>query len=166
MIMYAHKINRLIAIIVFYNESYGIQSCLAFSKEFKHCQSIIYDGRDYVLIDMDETGIITRTIHATSASRLIQSLIHLPSVSAIMALDIYDRHHFPWRPWWVRSCNELCRYHASIDIGFTFNPSHLYHKLIKYNQLRNYDVIAHWRRSTHGVSTSASKAIGSRPTAK
>jgi hypothetical protein len=141
----------LIVVFIFYNESSGVQARLAFSEEFKHCNIITYDGRDWIMLDFDRTGILTRKIYCKDATSLIRNLPVIKEVSAIVTVDVSNRAKTSWKPWWVRSCNEICRYGSGVDIGFTFNPIHLYRKLLKYrNRRRNYEVLSHWRRN-HGV---------------
>lgn len=143
--------QSLIAIFVFYKIANGIQAALAFSDEFKHCNVITYDGQDWIMIDFDRTGIITRKIYCLNGEQLVRNLRILKDISAIVTISINARKKVSWKPWWVRSCNEISRYASGIDVGFTFNPIHLYSKLLKYRRKRNYEVLSAWRR-THGIS--------------
>jgi hypothetical protein len=143
--------NSLIAVFVFYAKAAGIQSKLSFSKEFKHANVTIFDGDVWLHIDFDRPGIIIRKINCASGSALLRHLKIIPEVSAIISVQILDRFKKSWFPWWVRSCNEVARYSTGIDVGFTFNPIHLYRKLLKYRHRKNYVMLSHWRRK-HGVS--------------
>ena len=134
---------------VFYSYSSGIQAKLAFNKEFRHCNIVTFDGRDWIVLDFDRTGLIARAIHCKSAASLLKTLPIIKEVTAIVTVDITERAKYRWSPWWVRSCNEICRYRAGIDLSFTFNPAHLYYKLLKDRRRRNYKILAHWRRD-HG----------------
>ena len=58
-----------ISIIMFYNYATGKQAKLAFSKTLRHCNSIIYDGSDYVMLEFDLTGINSRVIKTTKGGR-------------------------------------------------------------------------------------------------
>ena len=147
----ATSLSGIIAIFVFYNISDGIQSKLSFSKEFKHCNTITFDGRDWIALEFDKTGIVTKRVYTTNAESLLKHLPMIPEITAIICVRVAARHISKWSPWWVRSCNEVARYASGVDIGFTFNPVHLYNKLLKYNQLRNYEILSHWRRSEHGI---------------
>jgi len=135
----------MISIFCFYNVSSGIQSKLAFSNIFKHCNIITYDGDIWIAIEFDLTGINTRHIDVYSASSLLRGLKHISSLIALVVVDVSERAKHIWKPYIVRSCNELDRYISGIDIGFTFNPKQLYNKLLK-NQGSNYDILYHWRR--------------------
>jgi hypothetical protein len=141
------KQSSLISTIIFYNKSTGIQNKLAFSSEFRHCNIITYDGVIWLMIDFDLTGLVTRKLNVTSGDILIKSLHILKDVTAIINLEVHERHKSCWKPFIVRSCNEICRYTAGINIGFTFNPRHLYGKLLKYQHISNYELLSHWRRS-------------------
>ena len=140
----------MIAVYIFYSKATGIQSWLSFSKEFKHCNIITYDGKDWIMLDLDRTGLLTRRIKCNDGDTLIRNLPHIPEITAIISVDVKDRVRVAWKPFWVRSCNEICRYASGVDIGISFNPVHLYNKLIKYDG-SNYEILSHWRRS-HGVS--------------
>jgi|SRR5882672_10327446 len=141
----------MIAIFVFYNVAQGYQARLAFSDEFKHCNIITYDGEDWILLDLDATGYRVRHLIPSNGTQLLRALRSLKEVSALISVNINKRHRFGWKPFIGGACNEICRYGAGIDLGFTFNPIHLYKKLLKYRHKRNYEMLSHWRRK-HGVS--------------
>ncbi len=141
----------MIAVFIFYKIANGIQSKLAFSKEFKHCNIITYDGDDWIMLDFDLTGLLTRKIYCKDGEQLIRSLRVIKDVTATITISLDERVKIGWKPFWVRSCNEICRYTGGADIGWTFNPVHLYRKLLKYNGKRNYEVLSAWRRD-HGIS--------------
>jgi hypothetical protein len=137
--------DDLIAIIIFYNKSEGPSARLAFSSEFRHCNTITYDGRDWIMTEFLPSGILTRVIHCQDGARLVDRLQIIPEATAIISLSVDYRAKIRWFPWWVRSCNEVCRYVSGVDTGWTFNPCHLYKKLLKYDQRRNWIVLSHWR---------------------
>ncbi len=131
---------------MFYNKANGVQASLAFSKDFKHCNVVTFDGKDWIVLDFDRTGLLTRKINVSNADRLLTSLHVIREVTAVIAVSINARKKIRWKPFLIRSCNEICRYAAGIDIGLTFNPSHLHSKLLKYNNKKNYEIINAWRR--------------------
>lgn len=141
----------IIAVFIFYSKAQGAQAKLAFSEEFKHCNIITFDGKDWIMLDFDRTGLLTRKINCKDGQSLIRNLPIVPDISAIISVSIKERKKVMWKPFWVRSCNEICRYASGIDVGFTFNPVHLYSKLIKYRGKRNYEMLSAWRRK-HGIS--------------
>ena len=141
----------MIAVFIFYSKATGIQSNLAFSKEFKHCNVITFDGQDWIMLDFDRTGLLTRKIYCKDGRQLIKSLPVCKDISATISVNIDQRQKVAWKPFWVRSCNEISRYATGVAIGFTFNPLHLYKKLLKFNGRRNYQLLSHWRRS-YGIS--------------
>lgn len=148
---------NLIAVFIFYSIANGAQSKLSFSQEFKHCNIITFDGSDWIMLDFDRTGLLTRKIKCTSGDKLINSLHIIKDVTAVISVNIEKRKKIMWKPFWVRSCNEICRYASGIDIGFTFNPVHLYRKLLKYRYIRNYEILSSWRRKD-GLSISGKRA--------
>ena len=136
---------QLIAIFCFYNISTGIQAKLSFSNTFKHCNIITYDGVVWLATEFDDTGIHTQTINARTGAALLRGMKTIQSLTAMICVSIGQRTSIKWKPYFVRSCNELDRYISGIDVGFTFNPKHLYNKLIKYDHT-NYDILYRWVR--------------------
>lgn len=137
----------MIAYFLFYKVSSGVQAKLAFSSEFKHCNIVTFDGKYWIATEFDSTGIITRVIDVDNSESFMRGLKHIDSLVALVVVDITERKRHAWFPWWVRSCNELDRYISGVDIGFTFNPIHLFKKLLKYGGKRNYEILYAWRRS-------------------
>ena len=135
----------MICFFCFYNISTGIQAKLAFDKDFKHSNIITFDGEIYLCMDFDSHGIHIRQITAPNSAALIRGLKYVDCLISIVAVEIEERMTLLWKPYMVRSCNEIDRYISGIDIGFTFNPKHLYNKLLRYNG-SNYKILYHWRR--------------------
>lgn len=135
----------MICFFCFYNKSSGIQAKLAFNNQFKHCNIITFDGDTWLAIEFDRQGIHCKQVNVYTGSSLIRGLKYIDNLSAMIVADVYEKASVAWKPYLVRSCNELDRYISGVDIGFTFNPKHLYNKLLKYNGT-NYDILCHWRR--------------------
>jgi hypothetical protein len=156
----------MITVFLFYNQANGAQRHFAFSKDMKHMDTITFDGSDYVLTRFDPEGIMTRVLHPPNMPRLIQGLKTIPELSAMVVCYINTLHQFKWVPITIFSCNELSRYIGSVDIGFCFNPIHMYNKLIKLDNKRNYEIIHLWRRM-HGrtVERSTARSISQTTTA-
>lgn len=136
----------MISIFLFYNISTGIQSKLAFSKIFRHCNIITYDGEQWINFELDSLGVHACSIKVTKPEALIRGLKHIKELTAMITVETTKDFRHGWLPWWVRSCNEFDRYVSGVDIGFTFNPRHLFSKLIRYNMKRNYTILQVWRR--------------------
>ena len=136
----------MIGIILFYECSFGKQARLSFSDRYRHCNVITFDGDVWLNVDMDSSGIHTRRLSVPSSNSLLRHLKLIPIVTDIIVVEISTPKIYQWSPWWVRSCNELVRYLTNIDIGFTFNPRHLYKKVLKYDGKSNYKIIDAWRR--------------------
>lgn len=135
----------MICFFCFYNVSTGIQARLAFSEEFKHCNIVTFDGEEWIATEFDLTGIHMRQIEAYKSSSLIRGLKYISSLIGLVVVEVGEKASIPWKPYIVRSCNELDRYISGVDVGFTFNPKHLYNKLLKYHGT-NYEILYHWRR--------------------
>ena len=135
----------MICFFCFYNVSSGVQAKLAFSKVFKHCNIITFDGDTWLVHEFDLTGIHAKRVKVFSSSSFIRGLKYIDCLRAMIVVDVGEKAPVTWKPYIVRSCNELDRYISGVDTGFTFNPKHLYNKLIKYNG-SNYEILYHWRR--------------------
>lgn len=135
----------MICFFCFYNVSSGIQAKLAFSDTFKHCNIVTFDGDTWLATEFDLYGIQMRRINAHKATSLIRGIKHIESLIALIVVDVQERARHSWKPGITRSCNELDRYISGVDIGFTFNPQHLYNKLLKFHGT-NYDILYDWRR--------------------
>lgn len=136
----------MISFFCFYNVSSGVQARLAFSDIFKHCNIITFDGETWIVHEFDINGIQTKRIKVYSSSSFIRGLKYIDSLMAMIVVNVEEKATFNWKPFLVRSCNEIDRYIAGVDIGFTFNPKHLYSKLIKNADVSNYEILYHWRR--------------------
>jgi len=133
----------MIAIFLFYDK--GIEKPSRYTTNgIKHCNLIYYDGRDYIFAETSKKGISLRVLRITNSKRLIHHLHNLKHVIKIISVTIDWPAENKWLPLWIRSCNELCRYISGIDVGLTFNPTHLIKKLIKYDRLTNYRILYEW----------------------
>jgi hypothetical protein len=138
----------MIATFVFYNKASGPQACLGFSREFKHCNVLTYDGDHTVMIEFVKQGIMPRVYKTNDIIDICKRMRMLKSVSAIVTVHIDGRPVTAWTPLWIKSCNELNRYVSGVDVGMTFNPKHLYKKLLKYDGSSNFKIDYHWRRKS------------------
>ena len=136
----------MIAIIGFYNRAFGAQSRLSFSDDFQHCNIVMFDGADYVLTEFGSGGIENRVLKVTSLPRFLSALKNISYMTNLLVLWIDPRMTWGWSPFLIRSCNEICRYTAGLDIGRTYNPRHLYKKLLRLNGERNYRIDYRWSR--------------------
>lgn len=142
----------MIALYLFYNYGIGKLNLLSFSKEFVHCNVITFDGSVWMQTTWAPEGIHLRHLQVTSIDRLFRAIRLIPSLTACVVVEINTPCQFKFSPFGVQSCNELCRYMTSVDIGFTWNPKHLYKKLLKYGKIKNYSVLMDWRRQdAHGA---------------
>ena len=136
----------MLAMFFFYNEAQGKQLKWVQHEEFKHCRVIIYGGDNFILFESSRYGIDHQVIKSNSAERIWRNMRVIKSLTHSICVYVNRKHEFPWRPLWVRSCNEVCRYLSSVDIGFTLTPYGLFKKLLKYDKTSNYEVLAVWRR--------------------
>lgn len=141
----------MIYIFLFYNVATGKQARLNFNKEFKHCNVICFDGDCWMSLEMSGEGIIHRRIKTESSKQLLRSIKVIESLIGIVVVWIETRFKMKWKPFWARTCNEFCRYVSGIDIGFTYNPIHLYKKILKHNKKKNFKILYEWRRANGNV---------------
>jgi hypothetical protein len=137
----------LIGIFLFYDQAQGKQAPLAFSKEFKHLGLILYDGDKTLLFHYDDSGINYRVLNTTNLGKLITKIHLIPNLSAFMAFEVTQKLNLAWYPMIPNSCNKIFTLLAGVDVGFTFNPRHLWSKMLKYKYKSNYDLLVAWRRS-------------------
>jgi hypothetical protein len=135
----------MICIFCFYNISTGVQAKLAFDENFKHCNLITYDGEIWLVHEFDLFGIHTMNIKAHSLKSILRGIKVIPSLIATVAVCIDERAAVKWKPYIVRSCNEIDRYLSGVNVGFTFNPKHLYNKLLRRDG-NGYEILSVWRR--------------------
>lgn len=148
-----HQMNNcMIYIFLFYNKAEGKQSRLAFSEDFKHCDLISYDGDIFLRIGWNKQGITFNRRRTRNLTHLVRKLRLIPELSGILVTDNSGRVEVPWRPFIVRSCNEMARYVSGIDIGFTWNPAHFFNKVLRCSGKRNFTVLYAWRRKDNGLS--------------
>lgn len=142
----------MICFFLFYNKARGVQRHFAFRSRVKHCDCICYDGKTWILFQFSDKGVEFESIKVTTVGRMLEHLPIIPELVTIIGVEVEREQCFPWKPFWVRSCNELCRYLTGVKIGFTLNPRHLLKKLLKYNGKRNFQVIYAWRRESWDYS--------------
>ncbi len=150
----------IIAIFMFYDLAQGAQAKLSFSQVFRHCNVVVFDGAEWIMIEYRREGLVVRQMKVGKAERFLEHLSAIPECTATISVSVTERKRFMWTPWLVRSCNEICRYATGVDIGWTFNPAHLYSKLIKFNHRSNYEILTHWRRTDGTRKRSARQPDG------
>lgn len=136
----------MIAIFLFYNKAEGKQTRWNTNKEFKHCHIMVNNGGGYILFELSSKGIDHHVVPAKQPVTILRNVKKMDSLIASICVWREAPANMKWRPLMVRSCNELCRLVAGVDIGFTYDPIHLYRKLLKYDGKTNYQILDAWRR--------------------
>ncbi len=135
----------MIVIFIFYNKAQGKQDRYTFSKYFRHIDIFTFHGDKWIVHRFGSDGITYRISRFTEGSDILDHLVRLTTVFRIAVVNVIKRTKFRWLPLWGRTCNELARYIAGIDIGLTYSPRHLYSKLLRYDHIRNYKILTLWR---------------------
>lgn len=135
----------MIVIFVFYDSPTHFLSRFT-SKQFQHCDLYTYDGEYWLYYSLGLTGIKTRVYHNVEASKMVDAIKNNPSVTNLISIHVHEKHIFPWRPFYIATCNEICRHLSGVDFGISRNPGHLFGKLIKYGDSRNYEILTVWSR--------------------
>lgn len=112
-----------------------------------HCALLCYQGDHCILFEIAPFGFIYRILKSNDVNRNLNAVKKLPVLSAFIAVMINKKKKVKEWPFKWYTCNEVCRYFSGVDIGWTFNPRHLFKKLLKYKAKRNYELLAHWRRT-------------------
>ncbi len=136
-----------ICLFLFYDKAVGKQLRYNGNSKFLHCNIIRFDGKHFVLLEISKTGIDYRLINAKTLNKLIRNLKLIDSLIAQVCVEVEKRCDIKWFPIWMRTCNEFARYVSGIDVGLTYNPLHLYKKLMKHDAERNYKILQGWERS-------------------
>ncbi len=137
----------MIAVFLFYNRGIGKYNCFSFSKKFVHCALLCYQGDHCILFEIAPFGFIYRILRSNDVNKNLNAVKKLSALSAFIAVKIKEPKRIKefFLKWYT--CNEVCRYFSGIDIGWTFNPKHLFKKLLKFKDKRNYELLACWRRA-------------------
>lgn len=137
----------MIAVFLFYNKGIGKYRLFSFNKNFIHCALLCYEGDHCILFEIAPTGFIYRILKSSDVNKNLNAIKKLPMLSAFIAIFVKEKKKV--REWPIKwyTCNEVCRYFSGIDIGWTFNPKHLFKKLIQLKEQRNYELLSCWRRS-------------------
>lgn len=135
-------------IFVYYADHVGKPQRYTFDKSFRSCDIYMRTlGDIYVRLTFSKWGISQYTLKYSS-EEMKAILIKNRSVTFLQEVYVERYPIFDWvPPLIIKSCNEIMRYASGVDIGFTFNPKHLYNKLLNYNGKRNYKIIDSWSRS-------------------
>lgn len=136
----------MIAVFLFYNQGIGKYRIFNFSKQFVHCALLCYEGDQCILFEIAPTGFIYRILKNNDVNKNLNAIKKLPMLSAFIAVSVKEKKKIKEWPIKWYTCNEVCRYFSGIDIGWTFNPMHLFKKLIQLKEQRNYELLSCWRR--------------------
>ena len=137
----------MIAVFLFYDKTHGIFNNLAFSKDLKHCNVIMYNGIDYLLTTIDKTGTSTKIVNITKLDQFLRVIkFTIPSLSSIICAHVEKRENKIWFPLAINSCNEVARKISGISLRPTINVQDLYAQIMKHDDTKNYKIDYEWRR--------------------
>lgn len=137
----------MISVFLFYNKAYGLKEKFTFSDDLKHCNILIFDGKDYILTWIGSNGIKSRVMNIDSLIDYLENIKKkMNSISAIIVTTVNDAKLHKNYLLSINSCNEVSKRHGCVDIGLTLNPCHLYNLLHFLNQKRNFKIQYSWRR--------------------
>ena len=137
----------MIAVFLFYNQGIGKYARFSFSKELVHSALLCYEGDQCILFEIAPIGFAYRILRSNDMNKNLEAIKKLRCLSAFIAVMVKEKKKIKEWPFKWYTCNEVCRYFSGIAIGWTFNPKHLYQKLLKYKDKSNYELLAHWRRA-------------------
>ncbi|WP_218814182.1 hypothetical protein [Rickettsiella endosymbiont of Dermanyssus gallinae] len=99
------------------------------------------------MFEISPFGFIYRILKSNDVNKNLNAIKKLPCLSAFIAVMVKEKKKIKEWPIKWYTCNEVCRYFSGVAIGWTFNPKHLYNKLLSHQKKRNYELLAHWRRT-------------------
>lgn len=138
--------NRYVAFL-FYDTAIGRQSRLSFSKDKKHVDVMVYENDTVTCFQYSGKGIEHRVFKTDDILKVLKGIKLIPELSHYILVSMYKEHKGKrWLPFHINSCNEVCRKIGRVEIGWTFNPAHLYKKLVKLNGKTNFTVVSVWSR--------------------
>lgn len=134
------------ALFIFYNKARGKQAILS-ARDKKHVDLIVKLNDKITIFQYSGRGIEHQYSKATDMMLIMKKLLKLENVSHLILVKINKKcRRKNWFPIQLNSCNEVCRKISSVDIGWTFNPSHLYHKILMKRDKSNYSVVENWSK--------------------
>lgn len=119
------------------------RNTLLLNRELSHVHVVTYTGDMLVSTSLVQSGIISSAFSGDLA-KVISKYKRIKSVSAIVCVDVVPSQ---MRSLSIMSCNEVARFAARCDIGFTLTPCHLHRKLLRLDKKRNYTILMQWRRA-------------------
>jgi hypothetical protein len=137
----------MIAVFLFYDQGMGKHSRFSFSREFIHCALLCYQGDHCVLFEIAPHGFHYRLLNSRDMVKNLEAIKKMSCLSAYIAVFVKEKTKVGEWPFKGYTCNEVCRYFSGVAIGWTLNPKHLFKKLMKFKETRNYELLAHWRRA-------------------
>ena len=118
-----------------------------FSKHFKHVDVYANNGTGWVGFRLSSSGLTYAMTGQISGDDLTRLACEAHTAEAVIVADVGEPAKFKWCPLTIPMCNEFARLISGVNIGFSWSPRHLYNKLLRYDQTRNYEIIYKWRRS-------------------
>jgi len=133
-------------VLVFYNHGDSWVSNWLLHEDYKHVDCFIEVGKRWFVLRLTHSGIAVRRSRYFSAGSLFNAAKKLSTVTCIIEIESYYVLRETFFVPRILTCNELARYLSKVDVGLTLTPYHFYKKLLKYDHMRNYEIITHWRR--------------------
>ncbi len=99
------------------------------------------------MFEIAPAGFAYRILRSNDVNKNLEAIKKSPALSAFIAVMVKEKKKVKEWPFKWYACNEVCRYFSGVDVGWTFNPKHLYQKLLQYKDKTNYELLTHWRRA-------------------
>lgn len=141
----------MISIFLFYNSSNGVLARMPINEDFKHVSIVTFDGDVPFYLTLNQFGLAVNRLKVRDLGRFLTKMRGQPTVTAYLACDCDVRVVRPWRPFFIQTCNEVCRVVSGLDIGVTLTPAHLFKKVLKWDGKRNFQILSAWRRKDNGM---------------
>jgi hypothetical protein len=134
--------------ILFYSKSVSKWSIFS-PKNFKHCSVIACDGDDdWIVINPShyKLEMIIKKSKGKSIANLIKSH-HKLGLTHVVGLQVIKPHRERkiYAPLEVPfACHTAVKYVTGLDVGWCFNPWHLFVKLNRFKNKRNFSIEYQW----------------------
>ena len=132
---------------MFYDKSFGPHKGLSFCKDIRHCSVIASDGTNYILTHLNSEGINSKKLNFKNIESFVKKMqSSVPSLTAVIIVDMDGRRKKLWSPIIINSCNEVSRLVSGIGVGPTLNANHFHYTITRLDGERNYKITYSWRR--------------------
>lgn len=122
----------MIAIFLFYEGKFW---------KFSACSLILVTPDGAFMFEPYRSHIGFRKLKTMDIESYISKIKRYSKASELVVLEIKSEPRQRISSILSKTCNELLKHIAGLDLGFTFTPYQFYKQILKYNKKRNYEIL-------------------------